>query len=146
MSQPIDRQANCPFCQIATGQSAQPLILRTEQLLVFGPRGPINPGHTLIVPIQHVPNLYTLPDELAGPILQMAKRVARVLKHSFAAEGISIRQHNEPAGGQEVFHFHLHVIPRYTGDSERMLRKHPFLSQAEQGAIALRLRASLLNQ
>jgi histidine triad (HIT) family protein len=76
----------------------------------------------------------------------MAKRIACVLKQTFAAEGISIRQHNEPAGGQEVLHFHLHVIPRYAGDTERMLRKHPFLSQAEQEAIAVRLRTALLDQ
>lgn len=145
MDQSRDSQAQCRFCQIATGHSADPVILRTEHVLVFCPRAPIHPGHSLIVPIQHVANLYSLPDELAGPILLMAKRLARAIKHVVAAEGISLRQHNEPAGGQDVFHFHLHVIPRYAGDAERMLSKPPLLALAEQEAIALRLRAALLD-
>jgi galactose-1-phosphate uridylyltransferase len=99
LEQPSDKQAPCPFCHIATGQSADPVILRTEHRLAFSPRGPIHPGHSLIVPIQHITNLYSLPDELARPILLMAKRLALAIKQTFAAEGVNLRQNNEPAGG-----------------------------------------------
>lgn len=135
---------DCVFCRIAMGRLPDPIVLRTDQLIVFCPQAPIQRGHSLIVPQRHVPNLYELPDDLAGPILQMAARVARALKQEFAADGISLRQHNDPAGGQDVFHFHLHVIPRYLGDAERMNTRLPALEHTEQVEIACRLRASLL--
>ena len=112
--------------------------------MVFCPYAPIQLGHSLIVPLRHIPNLYELPDDLAGPILQLAARVARALKQAFAADGISLRQHNDLAGGQEVFHFHLHVIPRYIGDAERINTRLPALPHTEQVGIASRLRAALL--
>ena len=135
---------DCVFCRIAMGRLSDPIVFRTDQLLVFCPHAPIQRGHSLIVPQRHIPNLYELPDELAGPILQMAACVARALKQAFAADGISLRQHNDPAGGQEVFHFHLHVIPRYMGDAERMNTRLPALEHTEQVEIASRLRAALL--
>jgi histidine triad (HIT) family protein len=112
--------------------------------MVFCPYAPIQLGHSLIVPLRHIPNLYELPDDLAGPILQLAARVARALKQEFAADGISLRQHNDAADGQEVFHFHLHVIPRYRGDAERINTRLPALQHTEQVEIATRLRATLL--
>jgi histidine triad (HIT) family protein len=135
---------DCVFCRIAAGLLPDPIVLCTEQLMVFCPHAPIQVGHALIVPLRHIPNLYELPDDLAGPILQLAARVARALKHAFAADGISLRQHNEPAGGQEIFHFHLHVIPRYIGDAERINTRLPPLPHDEQVAIATRLRTALL--
>jgi histidine triad (HIT) family protein len=142
---PISNSTNdCVFCRIAMGRLPDPIVFRTDQLIVFCPYAPIQLGHSLIVPQRHIPNLYALPDELAGPILQMAARVARALKQEFAADGISLRQHNDPAGGQEVFHFHLHVIPRYIGDAERINTRLPALQHAEQVEIATRLRAALL--
>ena len=139
-----DRINDCIFCRIALGHLPDPIVFRTDQLLVFCPHAPIQLGHCLIVPQHHIPNLYELPDDLAGPILQLAARVARAIKQEFAADGISLRQHNDPAGGQEVFHFHLHVIPRYTGDAERINTRLPVLEHTEQVEIAARLRAALL--
>jgi histidine triad (HIT) family protein len=135
---------DCVFCRIAGGHLPDPIVLRTDQLMVFCPHAPIQAGHTLIVPQRHIPNLYALPDDLAGPILQMAARVARAIKQEFAADGISLRQHNDLAGGQEVFHFHLHVIPRYIGDAARINTRLPPLQHNEQAEIATRLRAALL--
>jgi histidine triad (HIT) family protein len=139
-----DGTNDCVFCHIAMGRLPDPIVVRTDQLLVFCPHAPIQLGHSLIVPQRHISNLYELPDDLAGPILQMAARVARALKQAFAADGISLRQHNDPAGGQEVFHFHLHVIPRYRGDAERVNTRLPALQYPEQVEIATRLRAALL--
>jgi len=135
---------DCVFCRIATGRLPDPIVFRTDQLIVFCPHAPIQLGHCLIVPQRHIPNLYELPDDLAGPILQMAARVARALKQEFMADGISLRQHNDLAGGQEVFHFHLHVIPRYIGDAERINTRLPPLPHTKQVEIATRLRAALL--
>jgi histidine triad (HIT) family protein len=125
---------DCVFCRIAAGHLPDPIVFRTDQLLAFCPYAPIQLGHCLIVPQRH----------LAGPILQLAARVARALKQEFAADGISLRQHNDPAGGQEVFHFHLHVIPRYIGDEERINTRLPPLQHDEQVNIGARLRDALL--
>ena len=103
----------------------------------------LNPGHTLVVPRRHVRNLYTLPEELAGPVLSAASRVARAAKLAFGADGVTLRQHNEAAGGQEVFHFHLHVVPRFRGDLERFNASPKLIRFEQQQAVAERLRSAL---
>ncbi len=134
----------CILCRVAADEVPCALVARTPEVLAFISPLPLNSGHTLIIPHRHVTNLYDLPDELAGPILIMAARVARGVKRAFAADGITVRQHNEPAGGQEVFHFHLHVIPRFVGDDERMSRRPTQVRFREQRAVAERVRAALI--
>jgi histidine triad (HIT) family protein len=104
---------------------------------------PVNLGHALVVPRRHVRDVYSLPEELAGPILVTASSVARAAKRAFSAEGVTLRQHNDAAGGQEVFHFHLHVIPRFVGDAERFNAAPKLIGYHEQEAVAARLRAAL---
>ena len=96
-----------------------------------------------MVPRRHVENLYELPDELAGPILSMAARVARAAKRAFAADGVTLRQNNEAASDQHLFHFHLHVISRFAGDGERFSSRPPLADIAEQRATGSRLRAAV---
>jgi histidine triad (HIT) family protein len=85
----------------------------------------------------------TLPEELAASILSTASRVARAAKRAPSADGITLRQHNDAAGGQDVFHFHLHVVPRFRGDAERFNAPPKLISLREQEDIAGRLRAAL---
>ena len=68
------------------------------------------------MPNEHVENMYGVRPELAGDIHDTARRIALALRRAYGCEGISTRQHNEPAGCQEVWHYHLHVFPRYVGD------------------------------
>jgi histidine triad (HIT) family protein len=75
-----------------------------------------NPGHVIVVPNEHIENMYCLPPELAAEVHETARRIAFALKEAYGCQGISTRQHNEPAGYQEVWHYHLHVFPRYDGD------------------------------
>ena len=76
-----------------------------------------NPGHVIVVPNVHVENMYGVGPDLAGAIHETARRVALALRRAYGCEGISTRQHNEPAGYQEVWHYHVHVFPRYAGDN-----------------------------
>ena len=81
------------------------------------------PGHVLVVPHRHVPDIYSLaPDEAAGA-MRMAQRVAQALRAEFDPPGLNLWQSNGRAAGQEVFHFHLHVQPRRVGDG--LLRVYP---------------------
>ncbi len=75
-----------------------------------------NPAGTIIIPNKHYENIYDLPNELGHKIFDFSKELAIALKEVYKCEGVSTRQHNEPAGNQDVFHYHYHVIPRYKDD------------------------------
>jgi histidine triad (HIT) family protein len=112
----------CPFCEnIATGQGDFPVeIVHTydDVVVKMNPRWkPTNPGAVLVIPISHYENIYRLPDELGGPIQRAIRETAIAMKSAFRCEGVSTRQHNEPAGNQDVWHFHVHVFPRYSEDT-----------------------------
>ncbi|HJT15738.1 MAG TPA: HIT family protein [Thermoanaerobaculia bacterium] len=100
------------------------------------------PGYTLVMPREHIANIYDLPDRLAGPVLAMAARIARAAKAAFNADGITLRQNNDAASDQHLFHFHLHVIPRFAGDGDPF-RFSPLIAEEEQEETASRLRAAL---
>lgn len=102
-------EESCVFCGIVRGAVQSYVLAETEHLIVFLSKE----NHPLIVPKAHVQNLYTLDDALAAEILPLAKRVARALKAALECEGIYLTQANEAAAGQDVFHFHLHVYPRW---------------------------------
>ena len=111
----------CPFCLVlATGRSALPveIVHRDDDVAVaVNPRWwPNNPGACLVVPVAHHENLYDLPDELGTPLQRAARCTAIAMKAAFGCDGVSTRQHNEPAGNQDVWHYHLHVFPRWEGD------------------------------
>jgi histidine triad (HIT) family protein len=115
----------CPFC--ATVQRIEgdnpwtklaDIVLQTEAVTAFiSPRWwPNNPGHVLIVPNEHYENVYVIPDDLLAQVQLAGKRIALAMKQGYDCAGTSFRQHNEPSGNQEVWHYHLHVFPRYPGD------------------------------
>jgi histidine triad (HIT) family protein len=110
----------CPFCHEDPHLAQHPLeiIRRYEKVTVrLNPKWwPGTPGNLLVVPHQHVENLFDLPDDLAGPLQLATQEAALALKRALACGGVSTRQHNEPDGGQDVWHYHVHVFPRFTGD------------------------------
>jgi len=116
---------DCPFCHIAKreptqkGPSEPGIIFQTPDVTAFiaGKWWRSNPGHVVIIPNTHIENLYDMPEALGHAIFDASKKVAIALKEVYQCDGTSTRQHNEPAGNQDAFHFHLHVFPRYTGDN-----------------------------
>ncbi len=94
------------------------IVFADNELLAFvSPRTwPHNAGNVLIVPRAHYENLYVMPDDLLAHAIVMAMRIAIAMKAAYGCDGTSLRQHNEPAGNQDVWHFHLHVFPRWEGD------------------------------
>jgi histidine triad (HIT) family protein len=108
----------CPFCAIVRGAQSDDVVLRTRTTTAFVSKRwwLNNAGHVIVVPNEHVENMYELPRDLAGDIHESARAVALALKEAYACDGVSTRQHNEPAGGQDVWHYHLHVFPRFAGD------------------------------
>ena len=114
-----------PLCQIAKGEitnkgnQEESVIYRDEFLTVFiaGKWWRSNPGHVIIIPNKHIENIYEMPDDIGHKIFDMSKKVTVAFKESYKCDGTSTRQHNEPAGNQDVWHFHLHVFPRYKNDN-----------------------------
>jgi histidine triad (HIT) family protein len=137
-------QYACPFCQIVdglldpTGVVEPGAVVTTLISKWWFPR---NPGHVLVVPNEHVENVYAISDELLGVVYTKARRVAIALKEIYGCDGTSMRQHNEPAGDQDVWHFHVHVLPRYRGDDLYLShREHRETTLAEREPYATRLR------
>lgn len=109
---------NCIFCKIANGEIPSRTIEENEMLRVVLDVGPATRGHALILPKEHYRNLYDLPEEVAAEAVKMAKKVALKMKDKLNCDGVNIVQNNEEAAGQTVFHFHMHVIPRYVDDGQ----------------------------
>jgi histidine triad (HIT) family protein len=109
----------CIFCRILSGELTPNVIaFRDHQTAVFPSRyqQPRNQPHMLVVPIRHIAHIYEIDQDIAGPLMLTVARVAAALKTLCNADGISIRQNNEPHGGQDVFHLHFHIIPRFAND------------------------------
>lgn len=133
----------CPFCRIAAGlddehTSWEHVVLHDNRVTAFVASHwwPANPGHVLVIPNEHYENLYELPSFLAEPILIATQRVARAFKAAYGCDGVSTRQHNEPAGNQDVWHFHQHVFPRFAGDA--LYERHRERTAAPPAEIARR--------
>jgi histidine triad (HIT) family protein len=111
----------CPFCALASGTDTarqQDIVRRTAGALAFiSPRWwPNNHGHVLVVPVGHYENLYDLPDEAGHAVHDLVREMAIAIRSTYGCEGVSTRQHNEPAGSQDAWHYHVHVFPRYADD------------------------------
>lgn len=107
---------SCIFCKIAGGDIPANTLYEDGDFRVIFDASPATLGHALILPKDHVENVFDIPEELQAKAYVLAKKVAAVLAEVFGADGVNILQNNNEAAGQSVFHFHIHVIPRYRGD------------------------------
>lgn len=113
----------CPFCIVSRGGETE-FISQTD--IVWQDRNTIalvspkwwinNPANVLVVTKEHFENIYDIPEDILADVYKTAKKVALAIKVSYQSDGTSMRQHNEPHGGQDVWHFHVHVFPRYKKD------------------------------
>ncbi|GLZ78174.1 hypothetical protein Afil01_29810 [Actinorhabdospora filicis] len=141
----------CPFCVLIaggdTGLTGQADVLRRTEgaTAIMSPHWwPRNPGHALVVPNEHHENLYALPAEAGYAVMNLVREVAVAMREVLdGCQGVTTRQNNEPAGNQDVWHLHTHVVPRYPGD--RLYREGRIALVATEArlAYARRLRAAL---
>ena len=112
----------CPFCRYVAGGSnelvgPEHVVESTAETMTFvSPRVWGRCEGLLVIPKAHHENLYVVPDALGVPLLRATRRAALALKVAEGCDGVSTRQHNEPAGNQDLWHFHVHVFPRWDGD------------------------------
>ncbi len=114
---------DCIFCKIANGEIPSSTLYEDHDFRVILDMGPATKGHALLLPKKHYANLFELDDEIAGKTLKTAKRVAGRMKEALHADGFNLVQNNGEAAGQTVFHFHMHLIPRYEHDNANILWK-----------------------
>jgi histidine triad (HIT) family protein len=145
----------CPFCALLRGAGAEGSlsaasdIVYEDQLVaafIGSHQWPNNPGNTLIVPRDHYENIFELPDDLIGPLFGLARAVALTMKAVWRCDGVSMRQHNEPAGSQDVWHCHVHVTPRYEGDDfyTGYARARRLMPAEERAVVACALRERIV--
>ena len=108
---------NCIFCAIVDGVIPAAKVYEDDQILAFMDINPANPGHLLVIPKRHYRNIFDIDVEMAGKIMRVGTRLARVVKTALNPDGLNLLQSSESAAFQTVFHFHLHLIPRWEDDS-----------------------------
>lgn len=115
---------DCIFCKLANGIFDTNTLYEDEDFRVIFDLSPATKGHVLILPKEHCANVFELPDELASKVFVLAKKVAAVMKEITGCDGVNILQNNGEVAGQTVFHFHMHIVPRYK-DGEKIINWKP---------------------
>jgi len=134
---------DCIFCKIVSNQAPSSVVYEDHEVLAFMDIRPVNVGHTLIIPKQHFVDVFDVPDELLGKIYTSTKRIAKAVKKVVEADGISIVQQNGSAAGQDIFHFHVHVIPRFEGAKIPRFHELSVASRQSLDEIAARIRSEM---
>jgi len=107
---------DCIFCKIANGEIPSATIYEDEDFRVILDVAPASCGHVLILPKVHFKDLYEMPEALLQKVMVLAKKIGTNIKQSLQCDGLNVLQNNEVVAGQTVFHFHVHLIPRYEKD------------------------------
>ena len=126
---------NCIFCKLANGDIPTATLFEDDDFRVILDAGPASKGHALILPKEHYANLYELDDELAAKVLVLAKKMITKLTDLLGCDGYNIVQNNGEAAGQTVFHFHMHLIPRYINDGQNLVMKANEVSADELDTV-----------
>ena len=129
------KEESCIFCKIANGEIPATTLYEDEDFRVILDVFPASKGHALIIPKEHYRNLYDLDKELAGKVLILAQEMIHPLKEVLGCDGFNVVQNNEVAAGQTVFHFHMHLIPRYEKDGVGVNWKSGKLSDEDKECI-----------
>jgi diadenosine tetraphosphate (Ap4A) HIT family hydrolase len=142
-----DEKKPCVFCEIAAGRlDANRVVYRDETVVAFVNRAPRNPGHVLVVPIQHADGILDAPPATVRHLFEVAQVIAKAIQRTdLKAEGFVLKSSTGAVAGQTVFHLHLHGIPRFKGETPEPLpgQELPIAPAAELDAVAAKIRAAL---
>lgn len=132
--------SECIFCKIANGEIPSATLYEDDKFRVILDLGPASKGHALILPKIHAANIFEMPEDLAGEAFILAKRMAEKLTKALECDGFNIVQNNGECAGQTVFHFHMHLIPRYQNDNVHLLWKPGTLTEEVKNEILQKLK------
>ena len=126
---------DCIFCKIANGEIPSRTLYEDEDFRVIMDLAPATKGHSLIMPKEHYKNIYEIADDTAAKVLPLAKKIATLMTEKLGADGFNIVQNNNEVAGQTVFHFHVHLIPRYNDDNQSLVMKPQEMTDAQLDVI-----------
>lgn len=131
------REKNCIFCRIIAGEISSNTIYEDEEFQVILDLSPAAKGHALILPKEHYADIYEIDEETAGRAMKLAKKLAVHMTEKLNCDGFNILQNNHEVAGQTVFHFHMHLIPRYKNakNNEILMWSHETFSAEEMAEI-----------
>lgn len=129
------KDANCIFCKIANGEIPSRTLYEDDDFRVIMDLAPATKGHSLILPKEHYKNIYEIADDTAAKVLPLAKKMATLMTEKLGADGFNIVQNNNEVAGQTVFHFHVHLIPRYNDDNQSLVMKPQEMTDAQLDAV-----------
>ena len=133
----------CVFCKIVKGQAPASIVYEDQEVMVFLDIRPLNMGHTLVIPRAHYVDIFDIPNALLSRIHKIAKHVAPAIKKATTADGISIIQQNGKAAGQDIFHLHVHVVPRFEGQKLPRFSELREVERAKLDAMAEKIKQQL---
>ena len=110
----------CIFCKIVKGEIPCSKVFENEKFFAFLDIGPVNKGHTLVIPKKHYKNLFDMPEEELKGYMEAIQKVSKVIMKGVDADGVNINMSNESAAGQVVMHTHIHIIPRFKDDGLKL--------------------------
>lgn len=134
---------DCIFCKIINGDIPSATIYENEEFKVILDRFPANEGHVLILPKKHSANIFEIDPEQAGRLFILATKIAKEMKQILGFEHLNVMQNNGTVAGQTVFHFHLHLIPRYENDGITIAYKPMDLTDAQIEDMRKKLETSV---
>ena len=129
------RDENCIFCKIANGEIPSRTLYEDNDFRVILDLAPATKGHALILPKNHYKNLYEIEEETAAKVMPLAKKMAVEITQKLGCDGFNLMQNNNEIAGQTVFHFHMHLIPRYNNDNQNLVMKPQQATDAELDAV-----------
>ena len=126
---------DCTFCKIVAGSLPAWRVYEDEQTVAFLDKGHATRGHTLVVPRRHAEDIWAVSEDEAAAVMRSVHRVARLLRERLDLRGLNITQANGRAAWQDVFHYHIHLVPRYGDDNFRPPWRSTFPSDEEKREI-----------
>ncbi|MCI9036031.1 MAG: HIT family protein [Lachnospiraceae bacterium] len=129
------RDENCIFCKIANGEIPSRTLYEDNDFRVILDLAPATKGHALILPKNHYKNLYEIEEETAAKVMPLAKKMAVEITQKLGCDGFNLMQNNNEIAGQTVFHFHMHLIPRYNNDNQNLVMKPQQATDEELDAV-----------
>lgn len=133
------KDENCIFCKLANGDIPTATVYEDEYLRAIMDAAPANKGHIIILPKSHAADIYALDDEYVSRAFVLAKKLAVALKKLTGCDGVNILQNNGEAAGQTIFHFHVHVIPRFKDDDCTIVWKPTSYEDGEASEVAKKI-------
>lgn len=112
---------DCIFCKLANHVFDTNIVYEDDTFTAILDASPANPGHTLILPKNHYQDIFEIDEETVGKAMKLGKKIAARMMDVLKCDGVNVIQNNKEAAGQSVPHYHLHIIPRYTDDGQKML-------------------------